>query len=88
MHQLGEWEVRITPMNKVFVLNTTTDQTQWPYLDKKGTAKFEAVHSGRRATDPPQAIIDTVKRLLAAKRTIRQRHSDDFKETETQYTYS
>lgn len=89
MHKADEWEVRITPMNKVFVFNTLKDVTQWPYLDKKGTVKFEAVHSGNRpSTDPPQPIQDTVRKLLLAKRNIRQHHGDDFRETESQYVYS
>ena len=88
LHKLNEWEVRLTPMNKVFVVNTERDQTQWPYLDKKGTVKFEVVHSGKRANDPPQAIQDTVKRVLLSKRNIRLRHNEDFTETENQYVFS
>lgn len=88
MHKLNEWEVRLTPMNKVFVFNSLRDQIQWPYLDKKGTAKLTVAHSGVKSTEPPQAILDTAKRILTAKRTIRQSHSEDFVETESQHVYS
>lgn len=76
LHKLGVWEVRITPLNKIFIFNEEKSQLHWPFLGKNGAVKF----TGSQSYSPPQAILDTVKKGLFAKRAVRQQHGEDFDE--------
>lgn len=82
----GPWEVRLTPLNKVFVLNTSNEQTLWPFLDKRSVVQFGAVNRGK--AQPPEEIQKACEDLLKKQRMIRSQHHDDFVETSDQYTFN
>lgn len=87
LHKLDDWEVRLSPTNKVFLTNITDNLTRWPFLLRGSQVKFEIIN-GAKANTPPEEIMATLKKVLAAKQKLRRSHSEDFKDTKEQYTFN
>jgi len=71
LKRIGDFEVRLTPVNKVFLTNCKTKQVYFPSMRGSSVVQFS------ESVDVPEPVVVFLKRVLNAQRMVREMLSVD-----------